>query len=117
MIVENAAVAALDYHIKVKETVTSIKKAYWDLALIHEKLNILGETLRLYEHLHDTASTMYETGKTSYQDVIRISIKTKILNNQIITLKQDKNAAQIKMLTLLDLPESSRGRASGHRFA
>nr|WP_321396102.1 TolC family protein [uncultured Desulfobacter sp.] len=108
VIVENAAVAALDYHIKVKETVTSIKKAYWDLALIHEKLNILGETLRLYEHLHDTASTMYETGKTSYQDVIQISIKTKILNNQIITLKQDKKAAQIKMLSLLDLPDSSR---------
>lgn len=108
VIVENAAIAALDYHIKVKETVTSIKKAYWDLALINEKLNILGETLRLYEHLHDTASTMYETGKTSYQDVIQISIKIKILTNQIITLRQGKKAAQIKICALLDLPDDTK---------
>ncbi|MCG8550753.1 MAG: TolC family protein [Desulfobacterales bacterium] len=108
VIMENAAMAALDYQINAKETVTAVKKAYWDLALIHEKLNILGETLRLYQHLHHTASTMYETGKTSYQDVIQISIKTKILNNQIITLKQGKKAAQIKILALLDLPANAK---------
>lgn len=108
VIVENAAMAALDVHITVRDTVTSVRKAYWTLTLIHEKLKILGETLRLYEHLHDIASTMYKTGKTRYQDVIQISIKTKILDNQITTLKQEKKAAEIRILALLDLPAGSR---------
>ncbi len=117
VIVENAAMAALDLNITIRDKTTAIRKAYWNFALVHEKIDILKETLRLFEHLHDIASTMYKTGKTSYQDVIQISIKTKILNNQIATLKENKQSISASILALLDLPkETVLGRPGDRRI-
>lgn len=107
IIVENAAIAALDMNITIRNKITAIRKAYWNYVLIHEKIDILKETLRLFEHLHDIASTMYKTGKTSYQDVIQITIKTKVLNNQITTLKENKQVIKTSILALLDLPRET----------
>lgn len=99
--------AAVSLNISIRDNMTSIRKAFWNLRLVHEKLTIFKETLALFEQLHDISSTMYKTGKTSYQDVIQISIKTKVLNNQIESLVEKKQAVEASLLALLDLPQDT----------
>lgn len=107
VIVENATMAALTLNTTVRDKITAIRKVYWDLKLVHEKLKIFKETLVLFEHLHDIASTMYKTGKTSYQDVIQVSIKKKVLNKQVESLIEKRQAVEANLLALLDLPRDT----------
>ncbi|MDD9301807.1 MAG: TolC family protein [Desulfobacter sp.] len=107
IVVENAKMAALTLNITVRDQITATRKAFWDLKLVHEKLEIFKETLVLFEHLHDIASTMYKTGKTSYQDVIQVSIKKKLLKNEIESLIKKQQVVGAKLLALLDLPRNT----------
>ena len=97
-----ALVGKLD--IARKDVITQIRKAYWDIVFVEQSIKITTETIDAFNRLSGVATALYKSGKTSYQDIIKINIKSEILKEDIITLSSKKRTIQVKLLGLLNLP-------------
>jgi len=86
-----------------RETVTAARIAYWNLLFIHKAQKITTETIGLLRRLEAVATTRYEAGKTSFQDVIRIRIKREILDEELITLREKQRNLESKIREILYL--------------
>ena len=86
-----------------RETITEARTAYWNLLYIHRARKIAGETIDLLRDLETVATTRYETGKTSFQDVIRIRIERKILEEELITLGEKQRNFESNVREILSL--------------
>ena len=93
-----------------RETITQVRKAYWNLLFFYKAEKIAGETIRLFKHLEQVAAIRYETGGTSYQDVIKVRIRREILEEDLDTLLENQQNMKLKILEILDLsPETMIG--------
>jgi hypothetical protein len=54
--------------------------------------------------LEAVAARRYEAGKTSFQDVVKIQVKTKVLTEDLITLKEKQRSIETTMTALLNVP-------------
>jgi cobalt-zinc-cadmium efflux system outer membrane protein len=98
--------------IVAKQVVLDIEKAYWDLVYIGKSTQITIETIAAFNRLKDVATILYKSGKTSFQDVIKINIKIEELKEDLVTLAFQKRNIEIRILELLNLPTDTRmGRA------
>ena len=86
-----------------RETVTAARIAYWNLLFSYQAQKITAETIGLFEHLEAVATTRYEAGKTSFQDVIRIRIKREILDEELVTLREKQRNLESKIREILNL--------------
>ena len=86
-----------------RETVTAVRIAYWNLIFIHKAQKITAETIGLFRDLEAVAATRYETGKASFQDVIRIRIKREILDEELITLREKQRNLESNIRGILYL--------------
>ena len=91
-----------------KEAVTQARKAYWNLLFFSKAEKIARETIGLYRHLEQVAAIRYETGGTSYQDVIKVRIQREILEEDLDTLLEKQQNVKSKMLEILNLPPGTR---------
>ena len=62
-----------------RDAVTDARRAFWNLVYAHRAHVITAEMVDLLEHLDGVAGTQYESGKTSYQDVVKIRIQRETL--------------------------------------
>ena len=86
-----------------RDTVTAARIAYWNLLFIHQSKNITAETIGLFKHLEAVATTRYESGKTSFQDVVRIRIKHEILEEELTTLREKQRNLESNIRKILHL--------------
>jgi cobalt-zinc-cadmium efflux system outer membrane protein len=86
-----------------REAVVAARKTYWDLLFVYKAQGITKETLDLLKYLEAVAMTRYETGKTSYQDVVKVRIKRKTLEEDLITLHERQQNIELKIIELLNL--------------
>ena len=86
-----------------RETVTAARIAYWNLLFMHKAQKITAETIGLFRRLEAVASTRYEAGKTSFQDVIRIRIKREILDEELVTLREKQHNLESQIREILNL--------------
>ncbi|MFU8768566.1 MAG: hypothetical protein ACNA7H_02425 [Desulfotignum sp.] len=54
--------------------------------------------------LETVATSLYTSGRTSFQDVIKVKIRIQTLEEELITLNTRTKNLQIRILELLDLP-------------
>ena len=101
-----AAVEALE--IARRDAVTDIRKAYWNLVYLRKAREITAETLGLFRNLESVADTRYRAGNTSFQDVIKIGIRTSILQEELTTLAERQRNLETVLLELMDLPPKSK---------
>lgn len=87
-----------------KQVITDIRKAFWQLVFINTSKKITRETIDAFNRLKDVATILYKSGKTSFQDVIKINIKLAVLQEDLITLAEQKKNIDIRILELLNLP-------------
>ncbi len=87
-----------------RDAVTAVRKTYWNLMFTAEARQITSETLGLFNDLFSVADTRYRSGKTSFQDVNKIIIRTRLLNEALITLKEKELNLQAGLFALLFLP-------------
>jgi outer membrane protein TolC len=91
--------------------VTQIRQAYWQLLFTIQARKIGEETLLRLRHLEAVARVRYETGKTSFQDLIKIQIETGKLGEELTTLGEEQKNFEAKIKEILDLPpEMKMGR-------
>lgn len=91
-----------------KTVVTEARKAYWNLLYLVKAEGITREVLELYRYLEQVAASRYETGGTSYQDVIKVRIRREILEVDLKTLLEKKRNIKSEILALLNLPPEAR---------
>jgi outer membrane protein, heavy metal efflux system len=101
-------VARLDLEIAIRDATTSIRKSYWNYLYVRKDYDITHELLTLLGHLEKVATTRYESGKTSYQDVIKVRINRETLREKLTTLKERQKNIEINILALLNLPSNIR---------
>jgi outer membrane protein TolC len=86
-----------------RDTVTAARIVYWNLLFIHRAQKIMAETIGLLRDLEAVATSRYETGRTSFQDVVRIRIKREILDEELITLREKQRNLESKIREILYL--------------
>jgi len=97
-----------DLEMARREAITEARKAYWDLLFVHKAEKIAQETLDLFRHLEQVATIRYETGSTSYQDVIKVRIRREILEEELDTLLEKQRNVESKILEILNLPPKTK---------
>jgi hypothetical protein len=85
-----------------RESVTAARKAYWNHLFIRNAQRIAGKTIDLLDQLEAVATTRYETGKTSFQDVIKIRIKRESLEEELFTLGEKEKNLESKIHEILN---------------
>ena len=86
-----------------RDTVTAARIVYSNLLFTHKAQKIMAETIGLLRDLEAVATSRYETGRTSFQDVVRIRIKREILVEELITLREKQRNLESKIHEILYL--------------
>ena len=117
IVVKSVEMAKEDLEIARREAITEARKAYWDLQYVHRAYSIMDETVSLLTHLEGVATSRYETGKTSYQDVVKIRINKETLEEDLKSLKHRQRNIEIKLIELLNLsPDMNIGKPKVKSF-
>ncbi|GBC60333.1 TolC family protein [Desulfonema ishimotonii] len=116
-VVEQSVRAAREgLEIARREAVTGARKAYWNLLFIRKARQITSETVNLFRDLEAVADTRYRSGATSFQDVIKVSIRTKILEEDLITLREKQRNIEAGLRAILNLsPDAAIGHPANRK--
>ena len=101
---QSVKAAAESLEIARRDVVTGVRKTYWNLLYVRKSREIMAETLELFRRLESVASARYRSGNTNYQDVIKVTIQSRILEEDLVTLTESARNLESTLLDLLDLP-------------
>ena len=102
---QSVAIAQAELGMAEREAITAMRKAFWKGIYLDRAYTITSETLDLFRKLHQVADSLYRSGKTSFQDVIKITIKLNLLEENIISIHENRLNIKADMLALMDLPQ------------
>jgi len=108
VIQQKVALLVEKMNITQKNVITQIRKAYWNIVFVRQSIEITSETIDAFNRLNGVATALYKSGKTSYQDIIKIKIKIEILKEDLVTLSSKKKNIEVKLLELLNLPANTK---------
>jgi hypothetical protein len=91
-----------------KQVRQDVENAYWELAYTTQSIRIIHETMAAFDRLLDVAASLYKSGRTSYQDVIKVTIKIEELKEERVTLENEADNLKIRLLELMNLPADTR---------
>lgn len=82
----------------VLQTAFEVKRPYYQLHFLTERLRVDGEMLALLGQVEQTARAQVESGKATLQDVLRAQIEQERLRTEIVNLEDSRNPmlAQLK---------------------
>jgi hypothetical protein len=93
---------------KAKQVRNDLEKAYWDLVFTTRSIRIIHETTAAFDRLLGVAASLYQSGRTSYQDVIKVTIKIEALKEDRVSLENDAASIEARLLELMNLPADTR---------
>ena len=109
---QQVAVALEKMKITQRNIITQTRKTYWDLVLNQESMDVTFQTIEALGRLKDVATSLYKSGRTSFQDIIKINIKIEVLKEELNTLASKRLNIHARIKELLDLPvDTNLGRA------
>jgi hypothetical protein len=87
-----------NFHSAVLESAFTVKRAYFQLYFLTEKIRVNRETLQLLSSLEQLARSQNEVGKVTLQDVLRAQIEQDRLTTDIANLEDSRSSliAQLK---------------------
>ena len=91
--------------IALKNAVTSARTEFWEYIHVRAAREITRETMAALERLKGIATALYEAGKTSFQDVIKINIRMAALSEDLVTLERREETIRIRILELMNMPQ------------
>jgi len=104
VVTQDVAVMREELDLARREAVVAVEKAYWNLLYNDQSQRIIMETVSLFRQLESVANTRYSTGSTSFQDVIKVNIQTRIMEENQVTYVEERRSIEAKIRELLDLP-------------
>ena len=97
-------IAGENLEITRRDALTKACKSYWNLLYVVNAQETTTETLALLRRLEQVATTRYEAGKTSYQDVIKVRINRATLAEDLKTLAEKHRTIDASIRALVYLP-------------
>jgi len=108
MALRDALAAAEQYQAQIRDIVSGVKRAYYDLAYLDEAIRITQQDKELLVHFEQIAETRYATGKGIQQAVIKIQAEITRDDDRLYLLKQQRESMAANLNTLMDrLPDES----------
>jgi outer membrane protein, heavy metal efflux system len=86
-----------------RTALTQVRQAFWNLLFVQRAQNISEGMLDLLKKLEEIAATRYETGKTSFQDIVKIRIEREKLGEELNTLRSQQGNIEREILNILDV--------------
>src|SRR2546422_1745679 len=83
------------------EVIAAVKRAYWDLWLVHENLLVYSRDKDLVERLARIAERKYAVGQVSQPDVLRAQVELTRLINRVTTGTLGVETARAELAALL----------------
>lgn len=87
----------------VLESALEVKRAYYQLYFLSEKLRVNQQTLRLLADLEELARAQNEVGKVTLQDVLRAQIEQDRLKSNIANLDDSRGSLEAQFKAALGL--------------
>ncbi|MDH3601475.1 MAG: TolC family protein [Candidatus Tectomicrobia bacterium] len=91
-----------------RDAVTAARKSHWRLWFVRQEHLITERTVALLRELELVSTTRYEAGRTSFQDVIKVRVQRELLEEQLITLREQQGNAHMELREILHLPPDTR---------
>ncbi|MDD5258923.1 MAG: TolC family protein [bacterium] len=91
-----------EYKAKERDIISQVKQSYYELYLAYKLIDINKENSALTEQIVKVAERKYMVNKASLAEVLKIQVEVAKLNNQLITLENQRQVAQAKLNTLLN---------------
>ncbi|MDP2645084.1 MAG: TolC family protein [Desulfobacterales bacterium] len=86
-----------------RDAVTAARVTFWNLIYVLRSREITSEILQEFRHLEAVADTKYQTGKASYQDVIKVRINRQKLAENLTTLRERQQILYARIREILNL--------------
>jgi cobalt-zinc-cadmium efflux system outer membrane protein len=87
-----------------RDVVSDARKIYWNLLFVRRARAIAQQMRDLLSRLESVATTRYESGKTSFQDVVKVRIQKETAAVDLKTLEERRNNIHAMIRALLGLP-------------
>jgi cobalt-zinc-cadmium efflux system outer membrane protein len=83
-------------------TVAQVQKSYYSYYLADASIEITGQSEQLLRQIHDVAAARYKAGAATQQDVLRAEVELYGLQNDLITLEQQRATARALLNTSMN---------------
>lgn len=87
----------------VLETAYAVKRAYYQLEFLEERIRVSRATLELLSELEELARAQNEVGKVTLQDVLRAEIEQHRLMTDVANLEDSRNSLRAEWKSALGL--------------
>lgn len=87
----------------VLETAYEVKRAYYQLYFLEDRIRVNRATLELLDELEKLARAQNEVGKVTLQDVLRAQIEQNRLKTDLANLEDSRNAVRAELKSSLGL--------------
>ncbi len=92
-----------DYENAVLQTAFEVKRPYYQLHFLNERIRLNRKMLILMSQVEEIARAQDEAGKVTLQDVLRAQIEQERLKNDIANLEDSRNPLMSKLKTALGM--------------
>ncbi|MCP4688803.1 MAG: TolC family protein, partial [Desulfobacterales bacterium] len=113
---QSVRMARENLEIARRDAVTLARKAYWRLLHVYEARRITLETAELFRGLEASADARYRAGSTSFQDVVKITIRLKLLEEALVTLGEKQRNSESGIFKIINLPAGAKIGRPGARL-
>ena len=86
-----------------RDAVTAGRAAHWRLWFLHQVLSITERNIELLRELEQVSVTRYEAGRTSFQDVIKVRVRRELLDERLVTLREQLDNSRMAFREVLHL--------------
>ncbi|MEX0777272.1 MAG: TolC family protein [Phycisphaeraceae bacterium] len=84
------------------DVVADTRQAYWSYYFATQALEVMRQNRALFAQFRDAADARYRANLASQQDVLRASVELSELENELITLEQQRSTAAAMLNSLMD---------------
>lgn len=100
----NAAMKEQESKALDKKIIRDLKSAYYELYLVHRKMEINEENRRILQKIIDIALKQYEVGAGNQSDILRAQTELTKLTNESIVLENERGITEAMINTLASRP-------------
>jgi outer membrane protein, heavy metal efflux system len=98
--------ASTELRMKKLEVLSDVKKAFFEYWLSMKKKALAGETLEYMKQFAASAASLYGSGKTGQEDVLKFQTEIERLNNILIMAEADEKTSAMRLSTAVGLTQS-----------
>src|SRR5262249_17182312 len=100
----------------VLETTYEVKRAYYQLHFLEDRIRVNRETLELLSELEKLAQAQNEVGKVTLQDVLRAQIEQNRLKTDVANMEDSRNSLRAELKSALGLGLNAADPPLPHGF-